>query len=347
MAREGLYRMLIPRAYGGLEVAPAEMLATVEELARADGAAAWCTFIHATSGSVLAYLEPQEARELFATPETSFAGVFAPHGRAEVESDGYRVTGRWPWGSGTQNAQWILGGCVVLRDGEMELAPNGAPIPRMMLMPASEVVDFDTWHSSGLCGTGSTDFGVESLFVPSSRAVALSVDSPLDRPLYKFPNFALLGLGIAGVALGLARAAIDELTRLAAAKVPQGSRRPLAKRSHAQQEIAQGWAELRSARAFLCEAIDQAWDAALSPGPLTVTHRRDLRLATTWATRASSRVVDRMYELGGGSAVYRSSPLQRIFRDVHVTTQHMMVAPATYELTGRLLFGLETDTTFL
>ena len=76
-------------------------------------------------------------------------------------------------------------------------------------------------------------------------------------------------------------------------------------------------------------------------------HRRDVRLATTHATRASAEAVDLMYNLGGGTSVYRRSPLQRIFRDVHVATQHMMVSPSTLELTGRIFLGLETDASLL
>lgn len=346
-ADEGLCRLLAPEAYGGLEVHPSTMLSTVEALAEADGSAAWCVFIYATSASLLAYLPEADARAVFAKPNTILAGVFAPMGEAVVEPGGFRVNGRWQWGSGTQNADWVMGGCRVLRDGTMEAGPGGTPIPRLLLAPASDITLFDTWNVSGLCGTGSTDFAMEDVFVPEGHAGALSVDKSLDRPLYQFPNFALLALGIAGVALGLARAGIDELVEIAGAKTPQGSARALANRPHSQMEVAQAEAGVRSARAFLVEAIDAAWAAACSGDRLPVDRKRDLRLATTWATRASAEAVDKMYNLGGGTSVHRASRLQRIFRDVHVATQHMMVGSSTYELTGRLLLGLETDATFL
>ena len=339
--------MFVPEAYGGLEVSPVEMLATIEALAEADGSSAWCVFIYATSASLLAYLPEAEARAIFSAPNTILAGVFAPMGKAVAVGDGYRVDGRWQWGSGTQNADWIMGGCRIFRNGEMETTARGAPLPRLLLAPSGDVTFFDTWNVSGLCGTGSTDFAMDDVFVPATRAGALSVDTSLDRPLYQFPNFALLALGIAGVALGLARASIDELVDLAGGKMPQGSTRALANRPHAQSEVAQAEAGLRSARAFLIEAIDAAWEAANRGGRLDIERKRDVRLATTWATRAAADAVDRMYHLGGGSSVHRASRLQRIFRDVHVATQHMMVAPSTYELTGRLFLGLDTDATFL
>jgi len=346
-AREGFYRMCVPAVYGGLELPPAQTMRTVETLAAADGSSAWCVFIGATSGTVLAILPPDAAREVFSHPEVRLGGVFAPRGRAVACEGGFRVDGRWQWGSGTQNCDWVMGGCQVIRDGEPELLGNGMPRSRMMLAPAAEIEFFDTWHVSGLCGTGSTDFAMNDLFVPDSRAVGLGVDGPLERPLYAFPQFGLLAMGIAAVTLGLARSAIDALIDVAGGKRPEGSARSLASRTAAQSDVARAEALWRSSRAFYYEAIEAAWASATTRGVIEAEHRRDVRLATTHAARSCAEAVDLMYHLGGGTSVYRSSPLQRIFRDVHVATQHMMVSPATLELTGRLFLGLETDIAML
>lgn len=346
-AEAGFYRMCVPAAYGGLELAPAESMGTVEALARADGSAAWVVFIGATSGSVLAYLPPESAREIFHRPDVMLAGVFAPRGRAEALNGGFRVKGRWQWGSGTQNADWVMGGCQVVRDGVAETMPNGALRSRMMLAPAREIEFFDTWQVSGLCGTGSTDFAMNDLFVPESRAVGLAGGRPLAAPLYAFPQFGLLAMGIAAVTLGLARAAIDELIALADAKTPSGSSRTLAQRPATWSDVANAEAMLRSSRGWFYETIQCAYEHAVGEGRIPVEQRRDLRLATSHAVRECARVVDLMYHLAGGTSVYRRSPLQRIFRDVHVATQHMMVSPATFELTGRLFLGVETDTSML
>ncbi len=346
-ARAGLYRSCVPEAYGGLELPPAPTMEAIETLARADGSAAWVVFIGATSGSMLAYLPEAAAREIFARRETLLGGVFAPRGQAVPVEGGFRVNGRWQWGSGTENADWIAGGCQILRDGRPELMPNGAPRSHMMLAPAAEVEILDTWYVSGLCGTGSTDFAMRDVFVPHSRVVGLVGGRAIERPLYAFPQFGLLAMGIAAVALGLARAAIDALVELAGAKTPQGSARSLAERQSTQSDVAVAEALLRSARAFFYESVERAWQSACAAGRIDVDERRDLRLATTHAVRSCARAVDLMYHLAGGSSVYAHSPLQRIFRDVHVATQHMMVAPATLELTGRLFLGLETETSLL
>jgi len=346
-AEAGFYRMCAPEIYGGLELAPASTMETIETLARADGASAWCVFIGATSGTVLAMLPESAAREIFANTTCLISGVFAPRGVAVAVDGGFQVDGVWQWGSGTQNADWILAGCQIIRDGKPELLRNGTPRSRMMLVSAKKVDFLDTWHVSGLCGTGSTDYALHDVFVPEEHALGIGVDGPLAGPLYAFPQFGLLSMGIAAVALGLARAAIDELIEIASQKTPSGSARALAERPATQAEVARAEATFRSARAFYYEAIDAAWNAAQAHGRIEPDHRRDIRLATTFATHACAEVVDRMYNLAGGSSVYRSSPLQRIFRDVHVATQHMMVSPATLELTGRLLLGLETDITML
>jgi len=328
--------MLVPASLGGGEVAPAEALATIESLAEADGAAAWCVMIGATTGILSAYLAEAQAREIF-RPGTICGGVYAPLGRGEPTPGGWLVSGRWPFASGCQHCDWLLGGALV------ESGP-----PRQMFFPAASVEVIDTWEVSGLMGTGSNDIEVKDVSVPEGRSVALTVDRPRHPGgLYAFPVFGLLALGIAAVALGIARGSIQDLLDLAGAKMPTGSRRKLAERPLIQAQVAEAEGVLGGARSFVREAVEQAWEAAASGAPLDLRSRARLRLAATHATIASARVVDLMYGAGGGTSIYRSSPLQRRFRDVHTATQHVMVAPPTLELVGRVLLGLETDTSAL
>lgn len=348
----GFYDLLKPRAHGGLEVHPEIFLDIIERLAEASGSAAWCAFIGATTAYCTAYLPADEAREHFSTPGQIMAGVFAPRGRARATVEGgisgYRVSGRWQWGSGSRNADAIFGGCLVIGDdGKPELLASGAPQIRSVVFWARDVTLHDTWQASGLCGTGSGDFEVQDIFVPATRTFSLLTDQPLAAPLYSFPVFGLLGTGIAAVCLGLARSAIDTLIELAGGKKPDGNSKVLAESGATQVDVAEAEALVRSARAYLLQTLCTAWDAARSEGTIGTTHRRDIRHATTHTVRCCARAVDLMYNRGGGSSVYRLSPLQRHFRDVHVATQHMMVSEATQVLTGRLFLGLPTDTTLL
>jgi alkylation response protein AidB-like acyl-CoA dehydrogenase len=241
-----------------------------------------------------------------------------------------------------------MGGSVIMENGAPRLLPNGLPDAPLMLFPAADVEIIDTWTVSGLRGTGSHDIAVRDVLVPADRAVSLVRDRPRERgPLYAFPVFGLLALGIAAVAVGVARRAIDELIALAGGKTPTGSRRVLADRQVVQAQTSEAEALLRSGRAFLFDAIGAAADEARREGEIGTRARLDVRLAATNATHSAAKAVDLMYTAGGGTAVYATSPLQRCFRDVHVVTQHLMVAPATYELTGRVLLGLGTDTSQL
>ncbi len=344
----GVFRMCIPRALGGGEVAPHTMVQVLEMIARADGSAGWSAMIGATSGVASAYLPPDSARDIYGAPDAITGGAFAPQGRATVVDGGYRVSGRWPFASGCEHCTWLMGGCVVVEDGAPRRLANGAPDPRLMLVPAASVRILDTWTVAGLRGTGSHDIAIEDVFVPAARSVSLVTDPPRHaRPLYAFPVFGFLALGIASVALGIARAAIDELVGLAGAKTPTHSRRRLAERAVVQVQVAEAEAIVGAARAFVFEAIDEAWEAARAAGAIELRHRARLRLAATHATISAARAVDLAYNAGGGTAVYATSPLQRQFRDIHVATQHTLVAPATLELTGRILLGLEADTSML
>jgi alkylation response protein AidB-like acyl-CoA dehydrogenase len=336
MAEAGFYRLFVPTHLGGLEASPVISAQVFERLAQGNAACGWVAFIAATSGSTLASIPEESAKQIFAHPNIMVAGVFAPSGKARVGENGVTVNGRWQWGSGTQNADWVLGGCMVDDGGEQ-------PTQHMVLMPSSAISFLDTWHVSGLQGTGSTDYQVTDLQGSVGHIVGYDKNRPPKRPLYQFPQFTLLAIGIGAVALGIGRAAIDELVNLAQSKKRINSKATLADRAHSHLEVARAEATLRSARAFYYQSIECAWNTAVSGEKVSVDQRRDIRLATTHAVEASIKTVDAMYTLGGGAAVYQDSPLQRHFRDVHMASQHIMVAPSTLETVGRLYLGQEAQ----
>jgi alkylation response protein AidB-like acyl-CoA dehydrogenase len=341
--------LLVPRELGGLELEPLAALDVLEEVAAADGSAGWTVMIGATTGVVAAYLPDDAAREIWGRdPDVVTGGVFHPRGRATVVDGGYRVTGRWPLASGCEHCTWLLGGCVLLEGGTPRLRADGAPDVRMTIFPASDARVIDTWDVSGMRGTGSHDIAVEDLFVPHARSVWFSTDAPRrGGALYAFPVFGLLALGIAAVALGIARGAVADLARLAHDKVATGGRRKVAERAATQAEVARAEALVGASRAYVRETVRDAWDAARGGGPISLEDRARLRLAATNAVRSAAAAVDLMYEAGGASAIYAQSTLQRRFRDVHVATQHVLVAPPTYELAGRVLLGVPGDTEML
>lgn len=341
----GLFRLCVPKKFSGLEANPAHMVEAVAEVARADASAGWCVGIGATSGLLAAYLADEDAQEVYgADPESVSGGVFAPRGQAVAEANGWRMRGRWPFASGMAHCSWLMGGCVVFEDGKPALLPGGMPDSRLLIFPSAEATMHDTWSVSGLCGTGSHDMEVDGLLVPRSRAISLMTDKPrVDTPLYKFPVFGCLAIGIAAVSLGIARRAIDELVELAGGKTPTGSRKRLADRAMVQVQIAEAEANQRSARAFLLDAVGSAFEQATRDGEIGMKERALVRLAACHAVTLSKRAVDSMYDAGGGTSIYKTSPLQRCFRDVHVASQHLMVSSSTMELAGRVLAGVDVD----
>ncbi|MEC7413172.1 MAG: acyl-CoA dehydrogenase family protein [Pseudomonadota bacterium] len=344
MAKAGIYRMFVPQSLGGSETSPLVSSQVFETLAQGDAACGWVAFIAATSGSSLARIETSAAKQMFASPQTMLAGVFAPNGKAVKSGEDYILNGQWQWGSGTQNADWVLAGSMVI---DPEQPADAKPRAHMCLVPKDAIEFLDTWHSTGLRGTGSTDFKLTDHRVPSAHIVGLEVRKMPDTPLFQFPNFTLLALGIGAVSMGIARAALNEFVGLAQQKKRISSSSTIAERSHTQMQIATAEAKLRSARAFYYDSVEQAWERALAGDTVDVDQRRNLRLATTHAVMASAEVVDCAYNLAGGVSVYQSSNLQRHFRDIHVATQHIMVAPSTLETTGRLFLGLPTNTATL
>lgn len=347
MAEAGFYRMGVPEALGGLEVAPAVSSQVFETLARGDASCGWVAFIGTTSGTSLSGIPEAAGREVFSNENTMITGVFAPTAKAEKVDGGFNVSGRWQWGSGSQNADWVLGGCMLIENGEPMLDKRGNPMSTMMLMPASELEFIDTWHVSGLRGSGSLDYKVENLFVPDERAVGFLRERPAPGRLFKFPNFTFLALGIAAVSLGVARASIDEFVQLAQTKVRRGSTKGIISHPYTQMKVAEAEAQLRSARAFYYEAIEAVWQATAQAQPVPVELRRDLRLSTTHAVNTSVQVADSMCNLGGGTSVYNNCRLQRQLRDVQVARQHVMVAPSTLETTGRLYLGVDSQSAIL
>ncbi len=349
-AEAGLYRLCVPRAYGGLEVHPAVMSEVLEIVAGADASAGWCLMIGVTTAVTAAYLDADTALEIYGGDETVITGgVFAPKGKAiRVDDDSYRLSGRWQWASGSLNCTWLMGGALIYRGDTLERLPGGRPDSRMLILPASDVEIIDTWHTVGLCGTGSHDFVVTDKLVPRRRSVSFTSDPVvIDSALYRFPVFGFLAIGIASVALGCARAAIDAFVELAAAKVPQGGSKPLALRSSIAATVARAHAAVGSARAYLRDSIARAWDSANRDGDIPLEDRLELRIACCNSAKQAAEAVKLVYTAAGGSSVFLTSPLQRQFRDVHVATQHLMVSDTIMEAAGRGLLGAELDPTFI
>jgi alkylation response protein AidB-like acyl-CoA dehydrogenase len=340
MAAAGLFHALVPSSLGGGEAHPAWLFEAIEKLSAADGSTGWIVMIGATGGTIAGYIPPNAAHQIYGDgPGVVTAGVVAPKGTARPTDGGYTVSGQWPFASGCEHSEWIAASCIV---GDEKAA---APDVRLIFFPRSEVEIIDTWSVSGLRGTGSHDIAIHDRFAPADRSFSLLNSRPhADGPLYRFPLFALLGLAVGAVALGIGRGALDEIRAFAPGKRSAFGGALLAETSAAQSEIARGEGTLRAARAFFFEAIDEVWATVERGDQATLEQRALLRLAASNATVAAVEAIDRAYLLGGGSSIYEASPLQRQFRDIHALTQHIVVSPGTFEMVGRVFLGLDPGT---
>ena len=347
MARTGLFRMWVPRTLGGHEAPPLTGYQVIEEIARRDGSTGWCLFIGASSAVTGLFLPDLAAEDIFGgDPLGVLGGVIAGIGKAIVQKDGYLVSGRWPYGSGSQHCTWLLALCQVMEGDKPRLASGDVPEMRLIYIPREKATILDdTWNVSGLVGTGSHDFVIESAFVPESHTWRFAPGNPRGKhyagPLYKFPLIALLRLPVSAVALGIAQGALDACLTLAPAKRAPIGTGVLRDQATFQARIAEAVALVGSARAWLHAAIQRAWNTTLAGESVSLAERGELLLAAVNATHRAAEAVQLVYTLAGGSANYRHSPLQRSLRDVHAVTQHVGMAPQQYEEAGRLLLGLQ------
>jgi alkylation response protein AidB-like acyl-CoA dehydrogenase len=352
LASAGFFRMLVPASLGGAETDPLTFARVLEEIAKADASTAWCIGQGAGCGLIACHLEPNAAREIFGDRRSIVAWGPGSATFRKTET-GYRLSGRWAFASGSRHATW-LGGMARLVDeeGRPELDGAGAPQMWRLLFPAGEGRFTDIWNVSGLRGTASDSYEVEELLVPATHAYPCDLAGhPLPAPryerglLYSFPS--LYPLGFAAVALGIARTTLDAFTDLARDKTPRGRRAVLRDSAVVQSQVARAEATWRSARAFLFEAAESAWETARPEGLIPMDRRVLLRLAATHAIHSAAQAIDSTYHAAGATAIFVDNPFERRFRDIHALTQQVQGSQVHYESTGQFFLGLEPDTTWL
>lgn len=344
LAAAGALRMGVPARYGGLDLAVPEVLRVIEEISRADGAVGWTVGQIYIAQLIFAHFPAAATDEIYADgPDVLGAGAVAPKGRATREPAGWRVSGQWPFVTGCENAAWIYLQCLEHHRGVPRSAEDGLPPLRMVLLPAEQVEILDTWHVVGLRATGSHDVRVTRMPCADERTCGL------DEPIPGGGAAALRitprdqgGLVVAATACGIAAGAADAVARLAAdGKRPAFSTRGLAGSPVFQDQLGEAFMSLCAARALLASEVETVDAAAASGHQPTELERARLRAAGPRAVALATGVVDAAHRLGGGSAVYETSPLQRRLRDAHTVTQHFSAGRDFYASLGGLLAGAE------
>jgi indole-3-acetate monooxygenase len=340
LRRAGLFRALVPRSHGGFAMSVPEVLPMLQTLAAADSSVGWVAMIAMASHLFCSRLARANYDSIYAGgAEAMVVGVGTPAGRATMIDGGYRVSGRWPFASGCQNAQWIVGHCVVCDNDEPVMSDQG-PVTKFVIAPAERWRIEETWRAAGLTGSGSHHVILDNVDIANACAFD-ALHGPSSVPgLFEGAAAPFSPTMHSAVAVGIATGAIADLAALAGAGRRQLFAAVDLKDSPVfQHEFGRLGAELRAARALLDVQAARQWRRSVD-GTLDgkVDFAESLQ-GSAWIHAACTNVVSGCYTLGGASVVMNTSPLQRRLRDIHATKQHVFAQERFYANAGRHALG--------
>jgi alkylation response protein AidB-like acyl-CoA dehydrogenase len=330
--------MLVPQSHGGFELDLPMGLEIISALGRIDGSLGWIA-MNSVGGSIITPSLPREIYDKIYQngPDVAFAGSIQPVGTAEATAGGWRVSGRWPFASGCQHADWMAGFCVMTEGGKPLPGEGGRPRIRGFCLPARDWQIEDTWYAAGLKGTGSHHITLRDVVVPAVNFFDLQDGVPcLPGPLYQ-AALHVLPLFHCAIDVGMAEGALDDL--LAVADTGRQQLRasvPMRESETFQFELGRVCADLRAARAFLRAQGASHWRHAVAGTLKDEALLAEGTQAGIWVATTCVRVADACFALAGGSAVYDSSPLQRRLRDLHTAAQHAAVQQRHYATAGKI-----------
>ena len=336
----GMFRLMMPKEWGGPELRPSQQVEIIEELAKANASAAWCVMIGCDSGFFVGYMEESAAREIFPRLDMVTAGAVIPSGRAERVAGGYRVTGQWAFGSGVSHADVVGLTCVLYENGAPMIKSGRGPVSCGFLTPAANVEVVDNWHTTGMRGTGSSDYRVKDLFVPERFRFNLRPPARRDGVLWRRATNFLPK--VSGVPLGAARGAIDHVVETMKTKVETFSRRPYKNMPRIQSIIADAEMMLGAARAYAFSAMDREWERLERNEQPTVQERADAWLSRVYAAQAARDIIRMLYDAVGSASIYSElGPLDRALRDAETFCQHIVAQRKSLEMIGAMLLGAD------
>ncbi len=342
----GLFRMLLPKPYGGEEATPAQFLAAIEAAARHDASVAWCLCQANGCAMTAAYLASDVANEIWGNDPRAVLAWGPGKAEAVQTEDGFTVSGNLMFASGGRHATWLGAHTPVKSaNGDTVLNSAGKPELRTFLLPAADIEMEDIWNVIGLRGTASDGYKLENKFVPTAYTTLR--DDPRVRtysaPLYRYPAMTMYATGFAGVALGIAQGFLGDFLQFAQGKVPRMANSTVANSPVAQAETATASARIMASRALLMQETEQVWAETLASGSLSPVGRARIRLASTFAIHEAKEAVNALYDLAGADAIFASGPFERRFRDIHTVTQQLQGRKTHMQSVGAWLMGHEPD----
>ncbi|MGY8704390.1 acyl-CoA dehydrogenase family protein [Bradyrhizobium sp. 18BD] len=341
LVENGLYRALLPQSLGGAEAPIDSFMQMLEEIAKADASTAWCLGQCSVCAMIAAWLDHDTAHEIFNQAPGILAWGAIAH-EARSVAGGYRVTARWDFASGSRQASWLGAHVrIVGGDGMPRKNADGSPEVRTILFPVGSAVMHDVWQAIGLAGTGTDSYEVSDLFIPERFTAFRDVPAALVEkgPLYRIGTGSTYSLGFAAVSLGVARATLDAAIALSRAKHQSLAASAMRDNQAVQGLIGRTEGDLRAARAYLYATANAMWRDLTATGAFSAAHRSAVRLAATWSIHQSAKVVDTAYHMAGATAVFRSNPFERRFRDMHAIAQQIQARDTHFEDVGKMILA--------
>jgi alkylation response protein AidB-like acyl-CoA dehydrogenase len=323
----GLWYLLKPKKFGGPELRPDVAFSVANELARGDGSAGWIWAVF-TIHDLLVALWPEEFQHEYWAKDTLSASSFAPMGKAAPASGGFRISGKWTFCSGVDNADWLLLGTF------FGPPSGGSPMPdiRYVMIPRGEAEVIDDWHVFGLRGTGSKSVAVQDVFVPNHRILGLAEmvqgttpgSRVHDSPLYKAPVWSLIPFTISSPANGIARGGLDAF--LHEMKVREGSydHSPLAKKPGIQLAVAEASAMIDAADLLYRRSFRETIDKVMGGEPISVEHRARSRRDQGYSVLMARQAAEKLFSATAGRGLYEGNHVQRSFADLQALQGHIV-----------------------
>lgn len=345
MAEASLWRILTPRAYGGLESGLRAQVDTVMVMARASSSAGWVQMVLNAHACLVGSFPGECQDEVFsAGADTRIPGTLAAQGTASRVSGGWRLDGRWQFASGVDHGDWLLVGA------KADVVPDsGSPYLHVVVPKTDAIVD-DTWHVLGLRGTGSKDLIARGVFVPDHRSIPTELlwtgRSPHGERhathLYRLPLLPTLAIQMSAAAVGIAEAALGAHLAYARGRMETYTGQAKSLRVGAQIRIAEAAAELTSAGLLVRQAADISDGLVASGAFMDIEQRATLKWYASYAVELARRATERVFASAGGHAVYDDCNLQTHYRDMNTACHHAIVDfDTTGEIFGRQQLGLD------
>lgn len=322
-------KVMEPASCGGLEWGLPKVVRLFEALAYADGNVGWCVNLGAGANLFSGYFKEENAKEIFSNLHTWCAGSGAITGNAYKRNDGYIVSGKWKYASGSLHATHFTANAYLFDEDSQQIVDNGNPVFRSFIFPAGKVKILDTWKVSGLKATSSNDFEVHELFVPEADSFSLLQPSPfVDAPVFHFPFETLAIINMTSMATGMAIHFLELFQDLMQHKRPMHSGTLLGEQQFVQKIFLDCSEKLLKTRTEMYVALEDVWQLFLSEKG---AEKEPLERLSAYARTAASSARDVLYRLFpycGMNIIYADSALNKVWRDLSVAGQHYLLSPS-------------------